>query len=394
MTDSNCLPTRPHQHMTVMKAMDKIRTWQADNPTPTKDKPCAVAIGALPRSGKSYMGASLAHLYSLHLQQQGILPTGRGARVLVYTTQPTETGSTWTAVLNRHAEYDTSHSNMQRRSSSSVIADPAGWSAGGTVRASSASEVHPAVDTVSLRPASWVVMSKQAYDFRTGQDQQAASKRSTYHNLKQQVDPLVDRLDSSVVDGTEPAADEYVADSTEADITCSTNSNSANSSLGRVKIISCDKASRQQWQVDAGRKPTISEVIGQGFDIILFDEAHLGSTSDLSKQAVQQLMAGGHTLLVLITATYMRPVGGYTVPSDRLLCWSLLDVGLARNGSIKALAERHGEKFLQGALQYSGIIAPEQVSNHGRNPTCCQLVCWRATTDARCCLQCCQFAVA
>lgn len=108
----------------------------------------------------------------------------------------------------------------------------------------------------------------------------------------------------------------------------------------------------------------MKDVIGPGFDVILFDEAHLGSTSDLSKQAVQKLMVGPHTLLVLITATYILPIGGdpgYSVPRGHLLTWSLLDVGYARSGNLKALAAVHGEKHVQAALRLSGIAASEQV---------------------------------
>jgi hypothetical protein len=92
--------------MIAHKGMGKVRSWRAANRNPTTQNPCTLAVGALPRSGKSYMGAALVHQQNLLLQAEAGL--SRGARALIYTTQPTETGSTWTDVLSKHAEFDAS----------------------------------------------------------------------------------------------------------------------------------------------------------------------------------------------------------------------------------------------------------------------------------------------
>jgi hypothetical protein len=342
---------RPHQHMIVHKGMDKVRAWRAANTNPTKQNPCALAVGALPRSGKSYMGAALIHEQNKLLQAEaGFL---HGARALIYTTQPTETGSTWTEVLSRHKEFDTG--KQQGPGSSSAVQHS---------RADSTSSTAAEAPRTWL-PASWVVMSKQAFDNRTTREKsRRSSARSAF------LEPPLPLPDE---DEDAPAADEVPEQQAEDSSVIQLAPAAAAGFEGGLKVIACDSAMRRQWQQEVGPqgRPSFDQVVDRGFDIILFDEAHLGSTSLLSKEAVQRLMAGPHTLLVLITATYVRPVGGYAVPPDRLLSWSLLDVGFARSGNLRALAERHGAEHLLGALRYGGMAREDQV--------CCQPI--------ACCMQ-------
>jgi hypothetical protein len=205
-------------------------------------------------------------------------------------------------------------------------------------------------------------MSKQAFDNRI-----AKQKKHTKGSALQPLPPLLENDGDGAGDGDDedgPAADEVPeqpADSSSLQLPAA----AAAGFEGGVKVISCDAATKLQWQQAAGLqgRPSFDQVVDQGFDIILFDEAHLGSTSQLSREAVQRLMAGTHTLLVLITATYVRPVGGYAVPPDRLLSWSLLDVGFARSGNMRALAERHGTEHLLGALRYGGMAHENQVGH-------------------------------
>ena len=62
---------------------------------------------------------------------------------------------------------------------------------------------------------------------------------------------------------------------------------------------------------------------------------------------------GGPRLLVMITATYMRPLLGMELrgwqPST--LHWSFADIGLARCGDLVGLAARHDHQFIDLALK-------------------------------------------
>lgn len=145
--------------MTVLKGMDKARAWREAHPNPRLEDPCVLAIGALPRSGKSFMGAATAHLYSQLLQAHG---SNRGARVLVYTTQPTETGSTWTKVFSQHAEFDTSAAAAGATTTMPLAGAPA--AAAGAAGQGGAGPSNAVATGPAVAPISWVVMSKQSYD--------------------------------------------------------------------------------------------------------------------------------------------------------------------------------------------------------------------------------------
>ena len=339
--------------MTVIKGLDKAKAWQAAHPHPSKDDPCTLAIGALPRSGKSYMAAGLIHSYNLQLQAQGQLQ-GRGARALVYTTQPTETGNTWTDVLSGHQEFDTSAGSMNSMEWESIGIMPAAASGGNNPEQNQ--------NQLSYQPASWIVMSKQAFD--------NGNARGLANRSRSRAPAAGPAASAHEGDGDTMADDEIYAIAEDGSAggvgsSCSSKLTAAagfGSGASGYKVIACDELTRSQWAATNTQKPSFEDVVGTGFDVILFDEAHLGSTSQLSKEAIKQLMAGPHTLLVLITATYVRPVGGYSVPPDHLLCWSLLDVGFAREGNLKAIAEAHGADYVQGALRYCGIIPPNQVN--------------------------------
>jgi hypothetical protein len=365
----NLSDIRPHQYMTVLKGMHKAEMWKERHPNPQRDNPCVLAIGALPRSGKSYMGAATVHMYAQKLQADGILSSsgsgtsisssGRGPRALVYTTQPTETGSTWCKVFSQHAEFDTAAS-----------AAPMGSAAAAAAGEAHPSACAPAASGENLKPVSWVVMSKQAYDSNKAHARRKPGKPGTRKAAKAAAAAAAAAAAEESLDAEEaPADDEYDEpdSAAESDLAATPeDARTANSLLRGVKVIGSDAATAVQWRQQYGPegRPTMADVVGPGFDIILFDEAHLGSTSDLSRAAVEQLMAGPHTLLVLITATYIRPIGGYpgySVPRDHLLTWSLLDVGNARTGNLKALAEVHGQQHMEKALKLSCIAASNQV---------------------------------
>jgi hypothetical protein len=206
-------------------------------------------------------------------------------------------------------------------------------------------------------------MSKQAFDNRI-----AKQTRRIKSSALQPLPPLLENESASSGIGDDedaPAADEVPDQPADSSTGFQLPAAAAAGFENGVKVISCDAATNLQWRQAAGHqgRPSFDQVVDQGFDIILFDEAHLGSTSQLSKEAVQQLMAGPHTLLVLITATYVRPVGGYAVPPDRLLSWPLLDVGFARSGNLRELAERHGAEHLLAALRYCGMAHENQLGD-------------------------------
>jgi hypothetical protein len=106
---------------------------------------------------------------SAHVQLVATSPGSRGVRALIYTTQPTETGSTWAKVFSQHAEFDTS--------SAAVAAAPAAAAAAGGDGGAGPSHASGASRS-AFSPVSWVVMSKQACDSNN------AGSRSTRTRLR------------------------------------------------------------------------------------------------------------------------------------------------------------------------------------------------------------------
>eukprot|EP00775_Hariotina_reticulata_P006042 gene6042-6280_t len=333
--------------MAVAKGLDQCKAFRTAHPETTrpgskgKANPATFTIGAIPRSGKSHTALGFAHEYCQLLQGDPYWAgLARAPRILVFTSQPSETGATWTQGLSSYREFDTlqDKNSTDDSSISDSVVDKA-WLAKDP---SSSQDLATANRNAQFQPARWVIMSKQAFD--TG----AASR--THKAAAAASD-----------DQNSPAADEVVDPSGTAQ-NCKTTSADRKLFRQPLKVIAADPATLSCWQLQ-GDRPTLDQVIVDGFDVILFDEAHFGSTSSLSKAAIERLMAGGHTLLVLISGTYTRPVLGYMVPKDHLLTWSLMDVSFARSANLKGLADVHGLQYLSRALQYCDIIASDQVLN-------------------------------
>jgi hypothetical protein len=363
----------PHQYLTVLKGMQKVRTWegrrlQEARPYNGVQDHCVLTIGALPRSGKSYMGAATVHLYNQKLQAEGL---GRRTRALIYTTQPTETGSMWADVFGIHAEFDTSAATAHAPAAAAAVFAAAAAAGGAGAGIESA-----------FSPASWVIMSKQAYDSNKAR---AEATRTPADNSSRAASEAAQSEDADAATEGEAAADDEYPDDPDggaaAPAAVVLDGDGQGLPAG-AKVIDADSATKRSWPQQEGGgtpRPSMQQIIGDGFDIILFDEAHLGSASQLSKEAVQRLVAGPHTLLVLITATYIRPISadGYCVPLDHLLTWSLLDVGYARSGNLKALADVHGTEHMESALKLSGLATRDQVGHArggGLSAECCWLV--------------------
>ena len=175
-------------------------------------------IGALPRSGKTWIGADLSRAYK---------------RILVITPRPTETSGQWKSVFSKHREF------------------------------------------------------------------------SGYH---------VDGLDAKTSDEI--------------------------SKICRSDIPLVAVASLQFLKM--GEHP---ELDGLEWDIVLFDEAHAGGSTELSDDVLARYTGYSGTIRIMLTATYTKPADHYQIPAEHCCFWDLEDVRLMRRWGEADVFERLCEKY-------------------------------------------------
>ena len=85
-------------------------------------------------------------------------------------------------------------------------------------------------------------------------------------------------------------------------------------------------------------------LIGLDWDLVLLDEIHEGGSTELSNAMLDTYIGSG-PIRVMMTATYTKPVGYYTIPPECCCFWDLEDVRLMRSWGEPEVFARLCEKY-------------------------------------------------
>lgn len=97
----------------------------------------------------------------------------------------------------------------------------------------------------------------------------------------------------------------------------------------------------------------------KGVDVIIYDEAHQGSTTGLAQDAINQLICESANRLcvqLFVTATWLKPVVGHAIPEDHIFYWTPEDFEMVKSGKIHDLAAAHGARHVLDGLLAAGLI--------------------------------------
>ena len=101
------------------------------------------------------------------------------------------------------------------------------------------------------------------------------------------------------------------------------------------------------------------EIAKENVDLVFFDEAHHGGTSDLTHVALEQIRTRTDIPLIFLSATYLKLIEGFSVHQSNRFIWDYSDVlntrGLfsetEQESSIQNLRNRFGEELVNSVLQ-------------------------------------------
>jgi hypothetical protein len=80
-------------------------------------------------------------------------------------------------------------------------------------------------------------------------------------------------------------------------------------------------------------------------DMIIFDEIHMGGTTDRSKMILSVLDPRSKAIRIFLTATYNKPVSRYDIAENELMTWTLNDIQLCQFITDDSCYARLKEKF-------------------------------------------------
>jgi len=93
--------------------------------------------------------------------------------------------------------------------------------------------------------------------------------------------------------------------------------------------------------------------IVDAIDLIIFDEIHLGGTTDISQIILDIIDPNKRAIKIFLTATYKKPVLAYNI--QHLMTWNLDDIELCKNinsaANFSALCEKYNEGHVLATLK-------------------------------------------
>ena len=87
---------------------------------------------------------------------------------------------------------------------------------------------------------------------------------------------------------------------------------------------------------------TVIAIQQLSLDLIVFDESHFHGTTAMSKLLVETY-SSPKTVVLLLSATYAKPLHEYSIPSDCQFYWDMQDEKMCKERDIQGLVKKHGE---------------------------------------------------
>lgn len=102
-----------------------------------------------------------------------------------------------------------------------------------------------------------------------------------------------------------------------------------------------------------------------GLDLIIFDENHFHGTTQMSKDILQSYSIQ-KTIKLFLTATYVKPLYEWNIPTDCQFYWDIEDEQLCKRRDVGGLVEKHGEDvllFLSDEIKESKLSVYDNMPN-------------------------------
>jgi len=99
-------------------------------------------------------------------------------------------------------------------------------------------------------------------------------------------------------------------------------------------------------------------------DYMFFDENHFGGTTQLSTDIVNSYKCD-NTHLVLLTATYQKPLNHWLISTDCSYYWDLEDEKMCKNNDLDGLIIKHGDEVLE---TFNYFKNPDILKNYEKMP--------------------------
>jgi hypothetical protein len=276
---------RFHQELFILKINKLIENGEKN-----------VLVGAIPRSGKSYIMAGTILEY---VKKQEQLHPGKKVKFLLITPAPNETFGEYESIFNKYIEFD------------KLGIDVVTYKDGINSKTVCKNKDKHCVIIVSKQKLGW-----------------------TYGNNAEKILAKEDnKVDN---DAVETELEDETGDEDEDE-------NDGDKEITRIK---------QRIIKLFDTNPEI--------DVMFLDEAHFGMSTEKAKQIVDVLdSAISNTIKIYVTATYNKPLQTYGVKSDCKITWDMNDIQIMQNIDKKnivdnSIQKQFGNDIYVKALEYFG----------------------------------------
>jgi hypothetical protein len=283
---------RFHQELFILKINKLIEDGEKN-----------VLVGAIPRSGKSYIMAGTILEY---VKKQEHIHPGKKVKFLLITPAPNETFGEYETIFNKYIEFN------------KLGIDVVTYKDGVNSKKICKTKDRHCVVIISKQKLGWSAGSKAekilAKDDEAAEDEAAEDEAVEDEAVEDEA--VEDKLDDEVED--------------EKDI----------------------KTIKQRVNKLFEANPDI--------DIMFLDEAHFGMSTEKAKQIVKVLdSAVSKTTKIYVTATYNKPLQAYGVKSECKLTWDMNDIQTMQTIDEKTITDnpvqkQFGDNIYKKALEYFG----------------------------------------
>ena len=259
-----------------------------------------ILVGAIPRSGKSYVMAGTILEY---IKTQEVLQPTKKLKFLLMTPAPNETFGEYQAIFNKYIEFNG--------------IDVVTYKEGISIK-----EICKNANKHCI-----IIISKQKLGWSAGSKSEALLAK-------------VDATEVELVTETEDTKDEDEDTKEDDEYTKEDDEKEA------IKKI------ERRINLLFGTNPNI--------DVMFLDEAHFGMSTIKAQKIVNVLKSTiANTVKIYVTATYNKPLQAYGVTKNCIITWGLNDIQIMKtisDSTIKnnAIIEQFGKTIYESALEYFG----------------------------------------
>ena len=256
-----------------------------------------ILVGAIPRSGKSYVMAGTILEY---IKTQELLQPTKKLKFLLMTPAPNETFGEYEAIFNKYIEFNG--------------IDVVTYKEGVSIK-----EICKNANKHCI-----IIISKQKLGWSAGTRGEALLMNEDATEVE-----LVTETDQVTEDTKDD--DEYIKDDSEEEA---------------IKKIE--------------RRINLLFKTNPNIDVMFLDEAHFGMSTTKAKKIVNVLNSTiTKTTKIYVTATYNKPLQAYGVTKNCIITWTMNDIQIMKTLNVStinnnAISDQFGKTIYENALEYFG----------------------------------------